>query len=55
MRSLFVIVLFFACGAFAAIPDSESGWYSPPQGWVPNVTDASWWKNGIFYLHLCAR
>lgn len=49
MKFLIVMILFCAWGAFAAIPDSASGWYNPPEGWNPTDTEASWEKNGVPY------
>lgn len=48
MKFLIVAIMFIAGGAFAAIPDSASGWYKP-ENYSFDGADATWTKGGNSY------
>ena len=48
MKFLIVAIMFIAGGAFAAIPDSASGWYTP-DNYSFDGADATWSKGGNSY------
>ena len=48
MKILIVAIMFIAGGAFAAIPDSASGWYTP-DNYSFDGADATWSKGGNSY------
>lgn len=48
MKILVVAIMFIAGGAFAAIPDSASGWYTP-DNYSFDGADATWSKGGNSY------